>query len=163
MKNPLKSPLGMKPQGVGPKIFRPAVLCTLIGIIGSLFYPNITKYPFSEMKGTSIVGFVLLITGVLLYILTMVQFLKEFKKGKLITTGTYRLSRNPLYTSWILFILPGLSLHWNNWVILLASVIMCISFIRNIHVEEEQLQQAFGKEYEDYKQKVGRLFIFPKI
>jgi len=80
----------------------------------------------------------MLVVGAGIYITSMVQFMMDFPKGKLITRGVYRLSRNPLYSSWILLILPGLALVCNNWFFLLAAFSMYISLIVLIKEEEDQ-------------------------
>jgi protein-S-isoprenylcysteine O-methyltransferase Ste14 len=163
MRKPLQSPHNMKPQGVGPKIFRNAMPALILGILSGIFLKKISHFPIAFTDGIRLTGIALISIGVIIYITSLVQFLREFPKGNLITSGVYRLSRNPLYSSFILFVFPGLSLAFNNWIFLLASVSMYVSLLVLIKDEETQLESIFGKEYTDYKRKVGRVGFFPRF
>jgi protein-S-isoprenylcysteine O-methyltransferase Ste14 len=163
MKKPLQSPHGMKPQGVGPKIFRNSMPFLFAGIITGIFFPDIANFPLYHKSAFKIAGLFFILSGAAIYILSIIRFLKEFPKGKLITEGVYRLSRNPLYSSWILFIYPGLAFICNNWIFLLASVSMYLSLIVLIKLEEEQLLAVFGDDYKAYKAKVRRVVFIPKF
>lgn len=74
----------------------------------------------------------------------------------LVTTGTYRFTRNPMYMG-LLFLLIG-------WAILLGSlspvfmlpVFIWIITIEQIIPEEKILQQKFGEQYRVYKNSVNR-------
>ena len=80
--------------------------------------------------------------------------------NRLIKTGIYAYSRNPIYLSFLLFFLSmffvfenvlyflsavGLSIWFHNWV---------------IHAEEIYLQDKFNDEYVRYKQAVKRWLFF---
>jgi protein-S-isoprenylcysteine O-methyltransferase Ste14 len=161
MKEKLKSPHGLKPQGVGPKIFRSALPFLVVGILAGIFLPQIVKIPLYHRIAFITAGIIMLVLGSGIYLASMIQFIRDFPKGILITRGVYRLSRNPLYSSWILFIFPGLALVCNNWVFLLAALSMYVAFSTLIKVEEEQLLSVFGAEYEKYCRRVGRLSLYP--
>lgn len=81
---------------------------------------------------------------------------------KLITTGPYRLCRNPIHLGAIIYYL-GVGTFFGSLTIgiicfLLGLIIM--SFYNNF-VEEKELLLRFGKEYEEYKKKTP--FLVPKI
>jgi protein-S-isoprenylcysteine O-methyltransferase Ste14 len=76
---------------------------------------------------------------------------------KLVTTGPYRFSRNPmvfgalsLYTSVVVFSdsIPGLA-------VLLISVALVIIYLKSS--EEKRLLKDFGEEYWDYRKKVSMI------
>jgi protein-S-isoprenylcysteine O-methyltransferase Ste14 len=90
----------------------------------------------------------------------VIQLLTGFPKGKLITTGAYGLCRNPIYSSFILFVLPAISLLTLTWVYAAVSLFMLLWVILFIGKEEKQLAAAFGKEYDDYKSRVDRVIPF---
>ncbi len=163
MKTKKISPIGLSITGAGPKIMRPMFLILIIGIIVQLFFPAVSKFPFLTESTLKNAGWILAITGLVFWILAIVQFAVGFPKGKLITTGIYSLSRNPIYASWIVFILPGLAGICNNWIFLLASLAMYISLVINIKEEEKSLAETFGKEYDQYVKRVGRVLFFPPI
>ncbi|MFW9994388.1 MAG: methyltransferase family protein [Candidatus Odinarchaeota archaeon] len=81
-----------------------------------------------------------------------------FPKGKLVTTGAYGVVRNPIYSSATFFIFPAVALLTLTWVYFIASIFLYIGVTIFIGKEEELLTQVFGKEYENYKAKVNRLF-----
>ncbi len=74
----------------------------------------------------------------------------------IITQGVYRYSRNPIYLSFSVFF-TGLALIFNNVWILISIVpsLCCIHFFI-IKKEEGYLEEKFGQEYLDYKNKVRR-------
>jgi len=84
----------------------------------------------------------------------------RFKSGVLITQGVYQLVRNPMYTGFIVFIVPGLSLILNNPLIILSSIVMLLVFKINIYKEEQYLKQQFGAAYQDYMLKVKQIIPF---
>lgn len=89
---------------------------------------------------------------------TTINPLRPEKAEKLVITGMYRYSRNPMYVG-LLFLLVG-------WAILLGSLsvfimlplFMWILTIQQIIPEEKILEQKFGKEYIQYKETVNRWF-----
>jgi len=76
---------------------------------------------------------------------------------KLKKDGFYKIIRHPSYSgSLVSFIGFGISL--NNWISLTTVVILImISFIYRIRIEEKVLIDQFGKEYLDYKKNTYRL------
>jgi protein-S-isoprenylcysteine O-methyltransferase Ste14 len=90
------------------------------------------------------------------------QLLTGFSKGKLVTTGAYGVVRNPIYSSVTFFILPAVALLTLTWVYFVPAVFLYVGVMIFIGDEEQQLTQAFGKEYEDYLTRVDRLVPFKK-
>jgi protein-S-isoprenylcysteine O-methyltransferase Ste14 len=159
----LISPLGLSATGAGPKIFRIMIPFFIIGIIMQFFFPAVSSFPFFKTTPLTYAGWILLVTGSLFWIWSIIQFLQEFPKGKLITSGVYSLSRNPIYASWIIFILPGLAGIFNNWIFLLTAAIMYIALVIYIQEEEMVLSEIFGEQYQNYAKKVNRVMFFPQI
>lgn len=151
------SPHHLSATGVGPKIFRSMLPFLLAGIAVQIFLPTVSAFPFRYDEILIFAGWLMLVTGILFWILAVVQFTKGFPKGKLITTGVYSISRNPIYAAWIVFILPGLAGIQNNWIFLLAALVMFIAFMRLIGEEEKMLAQVFGEHYQAYMKKVNRV------
>lgn len=78
---------------------------------------------------------------------------------KLITTGPYEYTRNPMYLGHLLF-LTGLALvsrSWVAWAILLASKPW---YQLRVLEDEARLRAHFGADYEDYCQRVKRWIPF---
>ncbi len=75
---------------------------------------------------------------------------------KLVTTGPYRFSRNPMYTS-IMMILLGESLYTGSVNLLIYSFLIWGAFqLFIVKREEPRLLRDFGKEYEDYRSHTRR-------
>lgn len=53
----------------------------------------------------------------------------------------------PIYGSFIVFVIPGISLVLNYWPILLTSVVMFVALRIFIHDEDDALQEKLGKQY----------------
>jgi protein-S-isoprenylcysteine O-methyltransferase Ste14 len=90
-------------------------------------------------------------------------FTAGFNKGELVTTGIFSVVRNPIYAAWILFILPGIMMFFQSWLMLATSLVTYIVFKAFIREEEQYLEKTFGQAYLDYKSKVNELFPFPKF
>jgi protein-S-isoprenylcysteine O-methyltransferase Ste14 len=78
------------------------------------------------------------------------------RTSTIVRTGPYRLSRNPIYLSFILLIL-GLSVWLNNlW--LLVTLVPAVGFIAVVVIprEESFLERNFHDQYSSYKSTVRR-------
>jgi len=76
----------------------------------------------------------------------------------LVTSGIYRRTRNPMYLSFLFFIIGlGLAIA-NPWMILLAPLLLLYVQERIIKREEGYLTQRFGPDYVEYRKKVRRWF-----
>lgn len=112
---------------------------------------------------TEPLGIVLILGGILL----MVASLWEFRRAKttpiprqspsaLITSGIFRLTRNPIYLGDALVLL-GFILRWEATLsLILVPVFLVLIERRFILGEEARLLGAFGAEFEAYKARVRR-------
>lgn len=73
----------------------------------------------------------------------------------LMTSGPYRLCRNPMLVGIYIYDIGVLVWLWSLWplLIFLIEVIMLTLQVRS---EEKRLEKDFGQEYLDYKKRVGR-------
>lgn len=75
---------------------------------------------------------------------------------ELITTGPYRLSRNPMYLG-MAIVLVGVSVaYWNTLGAIFIGYFVSFIHYRFILKEEEFLEKFFGDEYRTYQAKVHR-------
>ena len=73
---------------------------------------------------------------------------------KLITAGPYRFVRNPIYTG-MLGMLVATGLVMEHWMpLIVAVIIFAVGLVIRVRSEERLLRSAFGKEFEDYAQRV---------
>ena len=87
---------------------------------------------------------------------TTVNPIKIEKASSLVTTGLYRMSRNPMYL--------GLALILTGWTIILGNPVniallgLFIVFMNRLQIKPEEriLELKFGQEYRDYKARVRR-------
>jgi len=79
------------------------------------------------------------------------------EKHKLVQYGPYKKVRHPMYTHfWILIIFQGLIL--DNWIVLIYGILVWgILYFLRVKKEEEMMIEEFGKEYEEYMKRTGRL------
>jgi protein-S-isoprenylcysteine O-methyltransferase Ste14 len=161
MVNVFKKQNGMNIIGQGGKIILFMLPSLIAAILIQVYLPQIAALPerFSFIKP---LGYLLLLPGLILWGSAVIQLLTGFPKGKLVTTGAYGVVRNPIYSSVTFFILPAIALITLTWVYFVPSVFLYAGVMIFIGVEEKQLTQAFGKEYEDYLARVDRLVPFKK-
>ena len=75
---------------------------------------------------------------------------------KLVTSGLFRISRNPIYLGMTLTLL-GVAIFLGSFITLIFPVIFIILTDKLIiPIEERNLEKKFGKKYLQYKMKVGR-------
>ena len=129
-----------------------------------LTLPSISYLPW-----TLIAGLILLIPGVIVLVLTWVQFIMA--KGtpapvnppqELITNGLYAYSRNPMVSSMILIAFAlGLLSGSPSLTLLFAPLFVLFFYFQTTLVEEKEMELKFGQDYLDYKKRVPRFL--PKI
>ena len=125
-------------------------------------------FPISFPQGffTSIIviaGVAILFIGIILVILTRMEFAKYnqptdpgYPTIKIINTGVFSFSRNPLYLGGICIII-GVALTINlPWVLILLAPTLFICHFVLIVPEEKYLATKFGKEYWSYVSSVKR-------
>lgn len=83
------------------------------------------------------------------------------RQKKLVTNGPFAYTRNPIYMGTFLLLL-GLSFLLQSSLFFLI-VLHPLYFIGEIKKEEYLLMKNFGKEYEDYKKRVPRFFLSPRL
>ena len=148
--------LKMGIEGAGPKIMIPAVV--VFAITAWISYTYSLTIPLSS-EILTIIGLVLLVPGLLIWIWAMVAFLPAYFGDKLATRGPYAVMLNPVYSSWIVLVIPGIALLTGWWLLLLTSVVMYVAMVMSVHAEDDFLRQKFGKKYEEYRERVLLKFL----
>ena len=93
---------------------------------------------------------------------SLVSFGRSFRVGidvdhpdKLVTTGIFAVSRNPIYVGFAL-VLVGQFLVFPNWVPLVYLVAGFVLFHRQVLREESFMRQHYSEEYAEYCRRVRR-------
>lgn len=107
-------------------------------------------------------GFILILIGFVVGVLALVAMknswrvgIKHNQKADLVTSGVYRISRNPYFFSYDVLVL-GFLLVFPSVVLGVLYLLLVIIFHLMILEEEQYLERVHGKSYSDYKQRVGR-------
>jgi protein-S-isoprenylcysteine O-methyltransferase Ste14 len=138
-------------MGIGPKIGGVVLPLLAAAILLTLKFESSFAYFEGGSKILFYVGIVLVIAGSILYFLTVPALLRGLKETKLVTTGSFYLCCNPLYTSIILFIIPGVSFMMNSWLVLTTSIVGFILFKLFIKSEYAEMEKFFGDDYRKYR------------
>jgi protein-S-isoprenylcysteine O-methyltransferase Ste14 len=117
-------------------------------------------HPLRNLLGGTLLG------GAILIITTAFRKIKQAGTNvnptqpttALVTTGPYTITRNPLYLGLTMFY-AGIALLGNLfWSLLLLPVVLRIINQGVIAREERYLENKFGEQYKQYKERVPRWF-----
>ena len=78
------------------------------------------------------------------------------RSARLVTSGPYRFTRNPMYVGLILAYLGEAGLQKQVWPIVLLPLVISYLNWMVIPVEEAKLNEVFPEEYGEYRSRVGR-------
>ena len=112
--------------------------------------------------GILIIGVLLGIAGDIIFAVAVVTMRDSWRAGiaeednrEMITSGIYKISRNPAFLGFDCVYL-GILILFFNWILLFFSVFGAIMLHLQILQEEKYLPVAFGEEYISYKKHVCR-------
>jgi protein-S-isoprenylcysteine O-methyltransferase Ste14 len=146
---------------INPMVHPPIVALIFIAI--AYFLGRFVPLPFAVPLALRYVGFGLTFVGFLLGI----GALNEFRKArttldphgsvkKLVTSGIYRFTRNPIYLGFLLMVI-GVPLNFGlYWGIVMAPFYIILMNRLIIEREENYLEKKFKHTYTNYKSQVRR-------
>lgn len=136
----------------------------VIVLITSIYFSS-DKLDLIPIPYRTLFSIVILSIGILVIINPVVKFIKskttvnpvEFKNvEKLVTSGIYKYSRNPMYLGMIMIIIST-TVYYLNFYSFLTPFIFYFWINRfQIKREEVFLEEKFGQEYLSYKTKTRR-------
>ena len=111
----------------------------------------------------ALLGAIPIVVGLVVAVLGDRQFKKVStainpfdRPSVLVTSGVFRVSRNPMYLSMILILIGG-SLAWGTLsTFIVPPVLVWLLSRKFIVMEEAALTQAFGEDYDQYRRRVRR-------
>jgi protein-S-isoprenylcysteine O-methyltransferase Ste14 len=122
--------------------------------------------PWSMPGGTpvAVVGVVLTVAGIAFSLAAAATALRQrttlaphHPVARLVTTGPFRISRNPMYTGLTVGLLVGPALWMGSWWPLVFVPVCAVIILRLVIVPEETyLSERFGDEYAGYCAAVRR-------
>jgi protein-S-isoprenylcysteine O-methyltransferase Ste14 len=125
-------------------------------------WPTVATRRFFESGLASWAGALCCLAGLILLSLSLVSFGKSFRIGidqdspdKLVTTGVFAVSRNPVYVAFW-FVLLGQFLLLSNIIPLVYLAAATWLFHRQVLREEDFMRRHYGQEYSDYCLRVRR-------
>jgi protein-S-isoprenylcysteine O-methyltransferase Ste14 len=149
----------------------PAVLAWIALLFWSVIggrsdLPAPLDYSVINAEGARILGVALLSISIALFIWALVSFgaswrvgIDEISFGKLVTSGVFSVSRNPIFLSMDLFFV-GTFLLQGTVFFLAAAAVAVIATHAQILQEEAFLARTYGAAYADYKSTVPRYLVF---
>jgi protein-S-isoprenylcysteine O-methyltransferase Ste14 len=142
--------------GVGVKLIFLSFLYALIMMLVTFLYPEI--FVFEDFPVVvQVFSAILLSIGIPFLVLSGRKLTANFSNNKLITDGVFKYVRNPIYSAWILFIIPALSILSSSTLVMTTPVFSYILFKILIRKEDENLEKVYGDQYREYKANVNEL------
>jgi protein-S-isoprenylcysteine O-methyltransferase Ste14 len=141
----------------------PVALCYFYTLFATAFdWPLASTQRFFRSTAIGWLGVVLCLCGVGILMLSLVSFGNSFRvgidvdqPGRLVTTGIFAVSRNPIYVGFFVFLL-GQFLAFPSWIPLATLAAATLLFHRQVLREEEFMRQRYGQEYGEYCSHVRR-------
>ena len=141
----------------------PPPLLVLILVISNYF--SSIKIDLIHLPNQNLISFIIFLIGAIILINPISKFIKskttidpiKFKKvNKLITSGIYKYSRNPMYLGLLIIVISTTILYFNIFSI--TTPILFYFWINKFQIKREEifLTEKFGKEYLLYKAKTRR-------
>lgn len=167
-KNPNVLPKDDSAYGLIGRYFKFTLFLLFVYTILLFIFPqdisNSFKINLAEDIIFKYIGIALLILSLIWVLIAQFQMKNSWRIGideeiktELITTGLFKYSRNPIFLG-ILVSLIGLFFALPTLISLIFFIISTILIQTQIRLEEEFLLNQHGKDYLQYKAKVGRFF-----
>jgi len=148
-------------MGIGPKVGGVALPWLALSIFLSVKYKGTFAYLENDSRILFYIGIAFVSVGALLYFFTVPALLKGLKETKLVTSGAFYLCCNPLYSSILLLIVPGVSFMMNSWLVITSSIVGFTFFKIFIKREYVEMEKFFGNEYRKYRAETPEFLPFP--
>jgi protein-S-isoprenylcysteine O-methyltransferase Ste14 len=143
--------------GIGIKLLAAMAVTFLLTGILTYLVPGIFRIDFISASTLRVAAIALITIGLVLKLSSSRVPSIAFKNKGRVTTGIFSYIRHPMYSSWILFIAPGIALLFRSWLMLGASLVGYLSFRNLTKEEDEYLTRMFGQSYLDYRSRVGEI------
>ena len=141
----------------------PPPILVLILVISSFLSSK--KIDVIHIPNQTLTSILILLIGILILIIPVSKFIKskttidpiKFKKvNKLVTSGIYKYSRNPMYLGLLLIVISSSVLYLNIYSV--STPMIFYYWINRFQIKREEifLSEKFGKEYLLYMTRTRR-------
>ena len=148
--------------GIGPSILLSAAVYAAAAGIATYMRPGLFLIPTAPYLVFLIAGLILLLVGVIMLMFAGRAIVGAHGEDKLATAGIFGLVRHPIYSAWIVFLIPGLVLLSRSWLLLFTPLVAYLVFKSRIRREDEYLEKRFGQAYQDYRRRVNEIIPRPR-
>ena len=149
--------------GVGPMIMVPTFGYLVVAGMVTCLWPAVCMVRIVPYVFFLVPGAALLAIGLPMLVVAALAMRAAYKRDELATTGIFGVARNPIYSAWIVFNIPGLVLLLRSWPMYLAPLLAYSLFKMLVGKEEKHLQERFGQTYLDYRSRVNEIIPCPKL
>ncbi len=153
----MKKPEKLSKWGIGPKLVSFTLLYGLVIYFISIKYFSFTNINAKYYYVLNLSGISLIVLGFIYLIPAGRHLNKGILKDTLVKTSFFSFVRNPIYSAWLFFIMPGFVLLSKNLLMLSCPIFMYFLFTFLIKKEENYLEKHYGEEYIEYKRNVNSL------
>ena len=135
-------------------------------VINAVFLPMVVSFVYAVFLplqlGTTWLysGLIIFTFGMVFTIVALLNFATS-PKGRVITKGLYRFSRNPMYVGMLLMQI-GLGIVCSSWLYILLTVVLMILLNANSSAEERYCLYRYGDNYRKYMNSTPRWIGIPK-
>jgi protein-S-isoprenylcysteine O-methyltransferase Ste14 len=148
--------------GVGPSILLSAAVYGAAAGLATYLRPDLFLITPALYLVFLVFGLFLLVAGVIMLMFAGRAIVGAHGEDKLATTGVFGLVRHPIYSAWIVFLIPGLVLLSRSWLLLLTPLVAYLVLKSRIRTEDEYLEKRFGQAYQNYRQSVNEIIPMPR-
>jgi protein-S-isoprenylcysteine O-methyltransferase Ste14 len=149
-----------------PGVYFPPALWFVFGFVSGMMINRLLPLPliggqrpaFLPLSAWLLLGagLALSFSGMLTFWYKQTAIYPNQPASRLVTTGLYRFTRNPMYLGLVVAYLGMVLLTNLLWPLLLLPAVLFVLTTLVIRREERYLADEFGTEYQQYCQRVGR-------
>ena len=148
--------------GIGPKIAGITLAYAAVAGLARRLQPDaclLRPVPFAVSVGAATVLFAI---GIPMLVVAATSAARAYQRDQLATSGLFAIVRHPIYSAWIVFLLPGLAILSRSWPLLFMPLVAYIVFKLSIVREDAYLEQRFGSAYLGYRARTNELIPIPR-
>lgn len=147
--------------GIGPEIALGVLVYASMAGVVSHRWPQVCRFHALPYSAIATIAGLLLLIGAPMLMVAARSIMAGYGHDQLVTSGIAGLVRHPIYSAWIVFILPALALLVESWPLFFMPLVGYVIFKLLIHREDEYLEKQFGQTYLNYRAHVNELFPIP--